>query len=111
MAIASATLQHIVQNLGCKTLFITHYPLVAADLERRFPMQIKNVHMGFTEHTGIDNVTSVVFLYKLTAGIASGSFGIECARLASVPESILERAATQAQAMEIDVGLKHTVRW
>ena len=37
MAIAQAVLQHLVQVKKCKTLFITHYPLVATELERRFP--------------------------------------------------------------------------
>ena len=43
MAIASAVLHHLVQNVKCKTLFITHYPQVATDLERMFPADVGNV--------------------------------------------------------------------
>ncbi|KAG9099780.1 Mismatch repair protein msh3 [Ceratobasidium sp. 370] len=35
MAIAHAVMQHLVENVKCKTLFITHYPLIALDLEQR----------------------------------------------------------------------------
>jgi len=55
--------------------------------------------MGFTEETGIDGVTSLTFLYRLTSGVSTGSFGIECARLAGLPETLLETASTRAAAM------------
>ncbi len=99
MAIASAVLDHLVQSVNCKTLFITHYPLIATDLERRYPAKVQNLHMGFTEETGIDGVTSLTFLYRLTSGVSTGSFGIECARLAGLPETLLETASTRAAAM------------
>ncbi|TBU29038.1 muts domain V-domain-containing protein [Dichomitus squalens] len=99
MAIASAVLHHLAQNVKCKTLFITHYPQVAADLERLFPAEVGNVHMGFTEETRIDGSREVTFLYRLESGLVTESFGIECARLARLPESVLKIAAGKALHM------------
>lgn len=98
MAIADAVLQHLVENIKCKTLFITHYPLVAVDLERRFPDDVQNVHMGYTTESRIDGRRDVTFLYRLTDGFAEESFGVECARLAGIPEHILSVATERSEA-------------
>ncbi len=100
MAIASAVLQHLVKTTKCKTLFITHYPEVATDLERKFPDDVENLHMGYAEETRIDGTREVTFLYKLTPGMATDSFGVECGRLAGLPELILQRAADGARRMQ-----------
>ncbi|PCH38453.1 hypothetical protein WOLCODRAFT_65402 [Wolfiporia cocos MD-104 SS10] len=99
MAIAHAVLQHLVQTVNCRTLFITHYPEVASDLERKFPEQIQNLHMGYTEETRVDGTREVTFLYRLTSGITEESFGVECGRLAEVPESVLQLASIKSQNM------------
>jgi len=72
MAIAEATLEHLV-HVGCKTLFITHYPLVATKLERKYPSEVENLHMGYEAYLKLDGTRLVTFLYKLTRGITSGS--------------------------------------
>lgn len=99
MAIASATLQHLVQHTKCKTLFITHYPQLAVDIERKFPDDVENVHMGYTEDTRIDGTREVTFLYHLTPGVTEESFGVECARLAGLPETVLQKATTRSGAL------------
>ncbi|KAG8217898.1 muts domain V-domain-containing protein [Butyriboletus roseoflavus] len=98
MAIADAVLQHLVENIRSKTLFITHYPLVAVDLERRFPDDVQNLHMGYTTDNRIDGRRDVTFLYQLTDGFAEESFGVECARLAGIPEHILSVATERSEA-------------
>lgn len=98
MAIADAVLQHLVESIKCKTLFITHYPLVAVDLERRFPDGVQNLHMGYTTDSRIDGRRDVTFLYRLTDGFAEESFGVECARLAGIPENILSIATERSEA-------------
>lgn len=103
MAVASAVLQYLIQTVECKTLFITHYPQVATDLEKKFPSRIENRHMGFAEDTRINGTREVTFLYKLMRGLAVDSFGVECARLAGVPESILETASQKASTMKDQV--------
>jgi DNA mismatch repair protein MSH3 len=46
VAIASATLQYLVESLQCLTLFVTHYPELAA-LQQHCPGKIKAQHMAF----------------------------------------------------------------
>ncbi|KAJ6547415.1 muts domain V-domain-containing protein [Mycena capillaripes] len=101
MAIAYAVLNQLVALTQCKTLFITHYPLVAMELETKFPGRVQNIHVGYsTETRGIDGRRDVTFLYRLTNGIAPESFGVECARLAGLPESILDTATKESSKME-----------
>lgn len=72
MAIAEATLHSLVETTKCKTLFITHYPLVASNLEKKFPQDVENLHMGYEAESRIDGTREVTFLYRLTSGMASG---------------------------------------
>ncbi|KAF5365702.1 hypothetical protein D9758_003271 [Tetrapyrgos nigripes] len=104
MAIASAVLHHLVQTTACKTLFITHYPSVAQAIEKRFPAQVQNVHMGYVTDTRINGTREITFLYRLTPGIATESFGIECGRLAGLPEDLLSVASRKALQMQEGVG-------
>lgn len=112
MAVASAVLQHLLQTVKCKTLFITHYPLVATDLEKRFPKDVQNLHMGYTEDLRIDGTREITFLYRLTRGIAKESFGVECARLAGLPEHILSTATQRSELMRSIVEQRSKVnKW
>lgn len=61
---------------------------------------ILNMHMSFTEGIRIDGQREIRFLYRLATGISSGSFGIECARLAGVPDPILSEATSRAAVMQ-----------
>ncbi|KAF8522087.1 DNA mismatch repair protein MSH3 [Hysterangium stoloniferum] len=99
MAIAGAVLEHLCKDVRCQTLFITHYPTLARELEARYPNEIGNRHMSFVEDTRIDGRREIRFMYKLTEGISKGSFGIECARLAGLPEHILNEASSKALTM------------
>ncbi|KAK0228364.1 muts domain V-domain-containing protein [Armillaria fumosa] len=103
MAIADAVLQHLVRSVGCKTLFITHYPSIALGLEKKFPKQIHNLHMGYEAETRITGFRDITFLYRLTSGIASESFGVECGALAGLPESLLSVAAEHSSQMKDQV--------
>lgn len=103
MAIAGGVLHHLVETTKCKTLFITHYPSVATDLERRFPHDIQNLHMRYTDNTRIDGRRDITFLYRLITGLAKESFGVECARLAGLPEVILGTASERSSRLQKEV--------
>ncbi|KAF9452264.1 DNA mismatch repair protein MSH3 [Macrolepiota fuliginosa MF-IS2] len=100
MAIADATLRQLVNKTRSKTLFITHYPLIASGIERMYPQDVENIHMGFVSDTRIDGTRNITFLYKVEPGITTESFGVECARLAGMPEPLLEVAARHAQEFQ-----------
>ncbi|TFK27399.1 DNA mismatch repair protein MSH3 [Coprinopsis marcescibilis] len=104
MAIADAVLRYLVEQKRCKTLFITHYPMVATRLQKRYPTDLENLHMEHTTKVQIDGTRTITFLYKLTSGLAPESFGIECGRLAGLPEKILRIASKRSDQMRNEVN-------
>ena len=59
--------------------------------------------MGYMEHMQQDGSRDVVFLYKLTPGITTESFGVECGRLAGLPDSLLQLAASKSKSLKRSV--------
>lgn len=59
--------------------------------------------MGYKEGTREDGSRDVVFLYRLTPGITTESFGVECGRLAGLPESLLRVAASKSKLLKQSV--------
>lgn len=130
MAIAHAVMQYLIETIKCKTLFITHYPIIALDLEQRVSthtpsflpslfrspvlaeglipvltishQQYKDVschHMGYIEQHLPSGEPTINFTYKLSPGMAKSSFGIECGRLAHMPDEVLTEARKHAERM------------
>lgn len=87
LSIAWAVIEYIVnkENLGCRTLFATHYHELT-ELEGKLT-GIKNYCITVKEK-GED----VIFLRKIIRGGADGSYGIQVARLAGVPMPVIDRA-------------------
>ncbi|HEX7056404.1 MAG TPA: DNA mismatch repair protein MutS [Bacilli bacterium] len=85
MAIAQAVIEYLHDHIGCKTLVSTHFHELA-HLEQSLP-QLRNYRMAVREDDG-----NVTFLRKLVKGAADTSYGIYCARIAGLPESLIERA-------------------
>ncbi|MBR6095054.1 MAG: DNA mismatch repair protein MutS [Lachnospiraceae bacterium] len=87
LAIAWAVIEHIANRnlLGSKTLFATHYHLLT-ELEEKMD-NVKNYCIAVKER-GDD----IVFLRKIIPGGTDRSYGIEVAKLAGVPDIVIERA-------------------
>ncbi len=85
LALAWAVVEHIHQRIRAKTLFATHYhelTELAEQLEG-----VRNLHVSVKE-----SGDSIIFLRKVEPGSADRSYGIEVARLAALPMSVIERA-------------------
>jgi DNA mismatch repair protein MutS len=85
LSIAWAVAEHLHDRVGARTLFATHYHELV-ELARDKP-RVKNFTVAVKEWGG-----RVIFLRKLVEGGASRSYGIEVARLAGLPATVLERA-------------------
>ncbi|MDR4886412.1 DNA mismatch repair protein MutS [Fredinandcohnia sp. QZ13] len=85
MALAQAIIEYIHENIGAHTLFSTHYHELT-DLETALK-NLVNVHVSAIEEN--DNV---VFLHKIKEGAADKSYGIHVAKLAELPDNLIERA-------------------
>ncbi len=94
LSIAWAVIEHISNPklLGAKTLFATHYHELT-ELEGKIP-GVNNYCVAVKEK-GDD----IVFLRKIVKGGADRSYGIQVARLAGVPESVLKRAKELADEL------------
>lgn len=85
MAIAQAVIEYLHDRVGCKTLVSTHFHELAHLEETQ--SALRN-HCMAVKESGND----VTFLRKMIRGAASTSYGIYCARIAGLPESIIDRA-------------------
>jgi DNA mismatch repair protein MutS len=85
LSIAWAVVEHLQKHTGARTLFATHYHELTelADLLTA----VKNVHVSVKE-----TPNEIVFLRRVEPGSADKSYGIEVARLAGLPRSVIERA-------------------
>lgn len=100
-AIAHATMSHLVQNIKCVTMFVTHYPMLA-NLRSRFPELVDACYLDYREEEDNDDNRrkKITLLYKVTRGVAPNSYGLNVARLAGIPSLVLNDAYNEACNME-----------
>lgn len=87
MALAQAIIEYINDNIHCKTIFSTHYHELT-DLENTLD-SLKNIHVSAYEENG-----NITFLHKIKDGSVDKSYGIHVAKLANLPDSLIDRATT-----------------
>ncbi|MBV9401117.1 MAG: DNA mismatch repair protein MutS [Bryobacterales bacterium] len=99
LALAWAVIEHIHRHIRAKTLFATHYhelTELAAQLEG-----VRNLHVSVKE-----SGDQILFLRRVEPGAADRSYGIEVARLAALPVTVIERAR---QILALHESAEHTV--
>jgi len=85
LSIAWATIEHLHESNRCRTLFATHFHEMTA-LAAKLP-RLHNATMRVKEWHG-----DVVFLHEVVPGAADRSYGIQVAKLAGLPATVIERA-------------------
>ena len=103
MALAQAMIEYIMRNIKAKTLFSTHYHELTEMAEKN--ASIRNVHVDVHEED--DKVT---FLYRVLDGKADKSYGINVARLAHLPSSVLDRAKQILDNLELQPNMVKEVQ-
>lgn len=93
MALAEAIIEYIHDTVHAKTLFSTHYHELTA-LDNRLE-RLKNIHVGAREQDD-----DLVFLYKIEDGPADESYGVQVAKLAGLPDEVIEQAKIVLQTLE-----------
>ena len=102
LSIAWAVIEHIADKklLGAKTLFATHYHELT---ELEGTMEGVNNYCIAVKEKGDD----IVFLRKIVKGGADKSYGIQVAKLAGVPESVISRAKELVEELsQADISVK-----
>jgi DNA mismatch repair protein MutS len=95
LSIAWATIEHLHEANRCRALFATHFHEMTA-LAAKLP-RLHNATMRVKEWHG-----DVVFLHEVIAGAADRSYGIQVAKLAGLPPSVIERAKTVLAQIEAE---------
>ena len=93
MAIAQAMIEYIATKIKCITLFSTHYHELTFLEDKN--LGIKNVHAS----ASIEN-DDLVFLYRIKPGRSNKSYGVNVAKLAKLPDEVLNRANVLLEALE-----------
>ena len=97
LSIAWATVEYIHDAVGARTLFATHYHELTQMSKTH--SKIKNAAMTVKEQNG-----DIVFLRRLKSGTSDKSFGIQVAKLAGLPKSVVARASQILKGLEESSG-------
>ncbi len=93
LSIAWATMEHLHGVNRCRALFATHYHEMTA-LAGKLP-GVENATVTVKEWDG-----DVIFLHEVKKGAADRSYGVQVARLAGLPQSVVDRAKVVLKALE-----------
>ena len=93
LSIAWAVLEHLHDTNRCRALFATHYHEMTALSERLHG--VENATVSVREWQG-----DVIFLHEVKKGAADRSYGVQVARLAGLPASVVERARNVLERLE-----------
>ena len=93
LSIAWATMEHLHEANRCRALFATHYHEMTA-LSGKLA-GVENATVTVKEWDG-----DVIFLHEVKKGAADRSYGVQVARLAGLPTSVIERAKVVLEALE-----------
>ena len=93
LSIAWSVAEHLHDKVGSRTLFATHYHEITALAQSR--SAVKNYNVAVKEWN-----QQIIFLRKILPGCAEKSYGIQVARLAGLPENVIDRAKEVLQQLE-----------
>ncbi|KFM63301.1 DNA mismatch repair protein Msh3, partial [Stegodyphus mimosarum] len=110
-AIACATLDYLITEIKCFTLFVTHYPSVM-ELKNIWPEHVITVHMAYIlrDKDDKEDIDTATFLYNVVPGISEKSYGINVAALAGISKDILCDAQQKSRELETKIKICRFLR-
>jgi len=93
LALAGAIASHLVERTRAFTLFATHYFELTE-------LPVKHERAANLHVSAVESGEDIVFLHELQPGPASRSYGVQVARLAGMPASLLRHARASLEALE-----------
>ena len=96
-------IEYVAQTSHAKTLFSTHYHELTS-LDQMLNC-LKNVHVAANEYQG-----ELIFLHKVKDGAVDDSYGIQVAKLADLPNEVIDRAQVILNAFEQNLRINFLIR-
>ena len=94
LSLAYSVADELAREIQAFSLFATHY-FEVTDLEKQLH-NVKNVHLEAVEHGH-----KIVFLHQVKPGPASKSYGLQVAKLAGVPDRVIQKAQEKLRELEL----------
>ena len=94
MAIAQSVLEYL-NELKPRTLFATHYHELTALVLNGYLNNVTCLTIDVREHNN-----EIIFMHKIVSGVANRSYGIQVAKMAGMPTSVVSRAECVLAALE-----------
>ena len=99
IAIAWAVLEYLYEKINCRTLFATHYHELSQ--LKKYLAKIATYTMEIKEWD-----KEIIFMHKIISGIADSSYGVHVAKLAGLPENVINTAQKVLRNFEKDNALE-----
>jgi DNA mismatch repair protein MSH6 len=88
MVIAKTILDKLEKKIRCRTLFTTHYHNL-----KKWVAEQPGIDLYFMDCSVDETCKDITFFYKFKKGVCPQSYGIHVAKLAGLPESVINRAS------------------
>ncbi|XP_034620215.1 DNA mismatch repair protein Msh6 isoform X2 [Trachemys scripta elegans] len=99
-AIASAVVKELAENIKCRTLFSTHYYSLVEDYSHSAAVRLGHMACMVENESEDPSQETITFLYKFIRGACPKSYGFNAARLANIPEEVIQKGHRKAQDFE-----------
>ncbi|XP_068089153.1 DNA mismatch repair protein Msh6 [Hyperolius riggenbachi] len=106
-AIASAVVKELSERIRCRTLFSTHYHSLVEDYSHTPAVRLGHMACMVENECEDPSQETITFLYKFIKGACPKSYGFNAARLANIPDDIIQTGHRKAREFEsITLSLK-----
>ncbi|XP_039994597.1 DNA mismatch repair protein Msh6 isoform X2 [Xiphias gladius] len=99
-AIASAVVKELAEKICCRTLFSTHYHSLVEDYANNPAVRLGHMACMVENECEDPSQETITFLYKFITGACPKSYGFNAARLASLPEEVIQSGHKKAGEFE-----------
>uniref|UniRef100_A0A3P9H107 DNA mismatch repair protein n=1 Tax=Oryzias latipes TaxID=8090 RepID=A0A3P9H107_ORYLA len=99
-AIASAVVKELAEKVCCRTLFSTHYHSLVEDYANNPAVRLGHMACMVENECEDPSQETITFLYKFISGACPKSYGFNAARLANLPEEVIQSGHKKAREFE-----------
>ncbi|NXV10313.1 MSH6 protein, partial [Cettia cetti] len=99
-AIASAVVKELAETIRCRTLFSTHYHSLVEDYSHSRAVRLGHMACMVENESEDPSQETITFLYKFIEGACPKSYGFNAARLADIPEEVIQKGHRKAKEFE-----------